>query len=102
MATTTTITSEEEQLSVHELSHIRTERHGGSDSGPSGLDSMNESEPGAVKLPLLKIFSASFSFFVAGVNDGSVGPLIPYVIRDYHVNTAIVSSVYVKPHFKLN
>ncbi|KAH6975233.1 major facilitator superfamily domain-containing protein [Ilyonectria sp. MPI-CAGE-AT-0026] len=42
----------------------------------------------------LKITSAAFSFFVAGVNDGSFGALVPYVIRDYGINTAIVSSVY--------
>jgi hypothetical protein len=42
---------------------------------------------------LLKIFSAGFSFFVAGVNDGSIGALVPHIIRDYHVTTAIVSSV---------
>lgn len=41
----------------------------------------------------LKITSAAFSFFVAGVNDGSFGALVPYVIRDYGINTAIVSSV---------
>lgn len=45
------------------------------------------------KATSLKLLSASFSFFVAGVNDGSVGAIIPYVIRDYEVNTAIVSSV---------
>ncbi|KAI9147112.1 Bypass of stop codon protein-like protein [Paramyrothecium foliicola] len=43
---------------------------------------------------LLKVASASFSFLIAGVNDGSVGAIIPYVIREYNVNTAIVSSVY--------
>ncbi|KAH7152705.1 major facilitator superfamily domain-containing protein [Dactylonectria macrodidyma] len=42
----------------------------------------------------LKIVSAGFSFFVAGVNDGSIGALVPYVIRDYGITTAIVSSVY--------
>lgn len=41
----------------------------------------------------LKIISAGFSFFVAGVSDGSIGPLVPYIIRDYDVDTAIVSSV---------
>ncbi|KAI6778679.1 Bypass of stop codon protein-like protein [Emericellopsis cladophorae] len=43
---------------------------------------------------LLKVASASFSFFCAGVNDGSTGAIIPHVIRDYNVNTAIVSSIY--------
>ncbi|KAL6806418.1 MFS general substrate transporter [Trichoderma sp. SZMC 28013] len=42
----------------------------------------------------LKIISAGFSFFVAGVNDGSIGALIPYIIREYDISTAIVSSVY--------
>lgn len=42
----------------------------------------------------LRIASASFSFFVAGVNDGSLGAIIPYVIRQYAITTAIVSSVY--------
>ncbi|TQS33526.1 hypothetical protein Golomagni_06126, partial [Golovinomyces magnicellulatus] len=42
----------------------------------------------------LKLISAGFSFFVAGVNDGSIGALLPYVIREYHVSKAIVSSVY--------
>jgi hypothetical protein len=42
---------------------------------------------------LFKIFSAGFSFFVAGVNDGSIGALVPHIIRDYDVTTAIVSSV---------
>ncbi|EGR47476.1 uncharacterized protein TRIREDRAFT_79202 [Trichoderma reesei QM6a] len=42
----------------------------------------------------LKLISAGFSFFVAGVNDGAIGALIPYFIRDYNVTTAIVSSVY--------
>ncbi|KAI5211909.1 hypothetical protein AUEXF2481DRAFT_2284 [Aureobasidium subglaciale EXF-2481] len=43
---------------------------------------------------LLKLISAGFSFFVAGVNDGSLGVLIPWVIRDYDINTAILSSIY--------
>ncbi|OJJ98600.1 hypothetical protein ASPACDRAFT_44233 [Aspergillus aculeatus ATCC 16872] len=42
-----------------------------------------------------KILSAGFSFFVAGVNDGSLGSLIPYVIRSYHVSTNLVVVVYV-------
>ncbi|RAH67913.1 putative MFS transporter [Aspergillus aculeatinus CBS 121060] len=42
-----------------------------------------------------KILSAGFSFFVAGVNDGSLGSLVPYVIRSYHVSTNLVVVVYV-------
>ncbi|EFY96735.2 Major facilitator superfamily domain, general substrate transporter [Metarhizium robertsii ARSEF 23] len=45
----------------------------------------------------LKLISVGFSFFVAGVNDGSTGALLPYVIREYGISTAIVSSVATNP-----
>ncbi|KAF4982824.1 hypothetical protein FZEAL_1616 [Fusarium zealandicum] len=60
------------------------------DDVPNPQDASGKTSPG----DLLKIMSAGFSFFVAGVNDGSIGALVPHVIRDYGVNTAIVSSVY--------
>lgn len=41
----------------------------------------------------LRLISVGFSFFVAGVNDGSIGALLPYIIRDYGITTAIVSAV---------
>lgn len=44
-------------------------------------------------MTLLKLLSAGFSFFVAGVNDGSTGALIPYVIREYGISTAVVSGL---------
>lgn len=50
-------------------------------------------QPKLSKKTLLKLLSAGFSFFVAGVNDGSLGALIPYVIRDYGITTAVLSSV---------
>lgn len=45
------------------------------------------------KAPIGKLLSAGFSFFVAGVNDGSIGALLPYIIREYHVSRAIVSAL---------
>ncbi|MCJ1258271.1 hypothetical protein MMC24_006102 [Lignoscripta atroalba] len=42
----------------------------------------------------LKLISACFSFFVAGVNDGSLGPLIPYILRAYGISTGFVTVVY--------
>jgi hypothetical protein len=42
---------------------------------------------------LLKLISAGYALFVAGVNDGSTGALIPYMLRDYNINTAIVSTM---------
>lgn len=51
---------------------------------PPGLD-------GATKL---KLMAAGFSFFVSGTNDGSIGALIPYVLRDHDLTTAVASIVY--------
>ncbi|RSM04356.1 hypothetical protein CDV31_010058 [Fusarium ambrosium] len=60
---------------------------------PPGHQS-DSAESNANQVPYLKLISAGFSFFVAGVNDGSTGALVPFIIRDYGINTAIVSSVY--------
>jgi hypothetical protein len=38
-----------------------------------------------------KLFSAGFSFFVAGVNDGSMGALLPYILREFHIGTSFVA-----------
>jgi hypothetical protein len=86
MATTTQ--TESGQANVFELHDLESPTY----------NSANDTEPPHSsnkpnKAELLKIFSAGFSFFVAGVNDGSIGALIPHIIRDYDVTTAIVSSV---------
>lgn len=41
--------------------------------------------------PGFKILSAGISFFVAGINDGSLGSLIPYVMRSYSINAKMIS-----------
>ncbi|KAJ5561841.1 Major facilitator superfamily domain general substrate transporter [Penicillium sp. DV-2018c] len=41
-----------------------------------------------------KVISAALSFFVAGISDGSLGSLIPYVIRTYNIGTDMVAVVY--------
>lgn len=38
-----------------------------------------------------KILAIGFSFLFAGLNDGSLGALTPYVIRTYHVGTEMVA-----------
>ncbi|GFF22359.1 bypass of stop codon protein 6 [Aspergillus udagawae] len=47
-----------------------------------------------VHRPYLKLISAAFSFFVAGINDGSLGSLIPYIRQGYHIDTNLVAVVY--------
>ncbi|KAL2859898.1 putative MFS transporter [Aspergillus lucknowensis] len=50
-------------------------------------------EPPVPRL-LLKLITSGFSFFVAGVNDGSLGALIPYIRQQYDIGTNMVSVVY--------
>ncbi|KAF4964518.1 hypothetical protein FSARC_7583 [Fusarium sarcochroum] len=86
MATTTqTETSAPEAFELRQESLVRASL---SDNEPP----RTSNKPSTAEL--LKILSAGFSFFVAGVNDGSIGALVPHIIRDYGVTTAIVSSVY--------
>jgi hypothetical protein len=48
-------------------------------------------EPAAIPRQTWKLFSAAFSFFVAGVNDGSMGALLPYMLKEYHVDTSFIA-----------
>ncbi|RDK41034.1 MFS general substrate transporter [Aspergillus phoenicis ATCC 13157] len=43
-----------------------------------------------VRLRYLRLIASGFSFFVAGVNDDSLGSLLPYVLETYHVSTGLV------------
>jgi len=51
-----------------------------------GLPQSVTDQPTTVDRPLaLKLISAGFSFFLAGVNDGSLGTLIPYFRQTYNI-----------------
>ncbi|KAK4164107.1 major facilitator superfamily domain-containing protein [Cladorrhinum sp. PSN259] len=65
------------------------------EEGPSPRPGSNENSQSSLDAALIfKLVTAAFSFFVAGVNDGSIGALIPHIIRDYGITTAIVSALY--------
>ncbi|KAL7930787.1 MFS general substrate transporter [Trichoderma chlorosporum] len=89
MAITATQTTVENAV---ELADVRQESS--RDVDPSETEPAPRPDRRLNKSMYLKLISAGFSFFVAGVNDGSIGALIPYVIREYDISTAIVSSVY--------
>ncbi|OTA78240.1 hypothetical protein M434DRAFT_87446 [Hypoxylon sp. CO27-5] len=50
-----------------------------------------QSEPAT---PVLKLVVAGYSFFCAGVNDGTLGPLIPYIISSFDIGTGEVAIIY--------
>jgi fucose permease len=48
-----------------------------------------------INLPLvLKLTSAILAFFTAGLNDGSLGSLIPYILTSYTVSTSSIAYLY--------
>jgi hypothetical protein len=53
-----------------------------------------------LSLPVLKLLSAGFSFFVAGANDGSIGALIPYMLVSYDIRTSLISVLYASPRYE--
>lgn len=88
MAITATQTTVESAIELPDLTQENGREADSSETAPvQGPDQR------LTKSVYLKIISAGFSFFVAGVNDGSIGALIPYIIREYDISTAIVSSV---------
>ncbi|KGO43904.1 Major facilitator superfamily domain, general substrate transporter [Penicillium expansum] len=61
---------------------------------PTEHDISHDSRPPEPKWMYIKILSAGLSFFVAGVNDGSLGSIIPYVLRTYNIGTNMVAVLY--------
>ncbi|KAJ5950375.1 uncharacterized protein N7479_008788 [Penicillium vulpinum] len=61
---------------------------------PAENETSQDSGPPQPKWMYAKILSAGLSFFVAGVNDGSLGSLIPYVLRTYNIDTDMVAVLY--------
>lgn len=42
-------------------------------------------------VPYFKLLVAGFSYLCAGVNDGTLGPLIPHIIDTFHIGTGEVA-----------
>ncbi|KAI0201274.1 major facilitator superfamily domain-containing protein [Astrocystis sublimbata] len=44
--------------------------------------------------PFVKLIVAGYSFFCAGISDGTLGPLIPYILRTFHIGTGEIAIIY--------
>jgi hypothetical protein len=89
-ATTTVLASAAVSADDIELVPI-DHRHRTEEEEPSSAQ--NASQIGRNWKLLFQLTSCGVSFFVAGVNDGSLGALLPYIIRSYGLTAAIASSV---------
>jgi fucose permease len=68
---------------------------------PNTTNTLTDSEANNidVEAPLtpflkLKLASAAFAFFTAGVNDGSLGALVPYILHTYGISTGSIAILF--------
>lgn len=63
---------------------------------PTDLESNNvdSEEPPLTTFLKIKLASAAFAFFTAGVNDGSLGALVPYILRTYNIATGSIAILF--------
>lgn len=95
MATQGSVTTTEASADVIELESMRApEDFGKLDAMIAGASDTNVEPRQTMDLQTkLKIISCAGCFLVAGLNDGSIGALLPYVIRTHGLTTTIASSV---------
>ncbi|KAK8041378.1 MFS general substrate transporter [Apiospora phragmitis] len=109
MSTQTVTANELQPIPMVELEQQQHEYHHGGDLGDSQVatsPAMTPADTGpasmqhavvnrATAAPYFKLLVAGFSFFCAGVNDGTLGPLIPYIIDTFRIGTGEVAFIYV-------
>ncbi|CZR50282.1 related to tetracycline resistance proteins [Phialocephala subalpina] len=61
---------------------------------PSLTTIVVDSEAASTPLPIFKLLSSGLSFLVAGINDGSLGALLPYMLSTYNISTSMISLIY--------
>ncbi|KAI1824681.1 MFS general substrate transporter [Xylaria intraflava] len=44
--------------------------------------------------PFFKLIVAGYSFFCAGVGDGTLGALVPYILSSFHIGTGEIAIIY--------
>ncbi|KAI3392899.1 hypothetical protein diail_4986 [Diaporthe ilicicola] len=63
-------------------------------STPAGQEQEQSAPSSTSPQPWLKIFGVGFSFFCAGINDSTLGPLIPYLLTSFSIGTGEVAVLY--------
>ena len=88
MSTTTVITEPQPDIELHPLeTQPDNTINAVSDDGKSSLD----------RKTALKLIASGFSFFFAGTNDSSLGPLTPYILRTYAIGPQHIALMYIYP-----
>ncbi|KAK8066985.1 MFS general substrate transporter [Apiospora hydei] len=113
MSTQTVVATEPQSIPMAELELRRPERCHGRDLGdPEAGNSPGmftasaaDTSPAVVQhltvvdqtpaVPYFKLLVAGFSYICAGINDGTLGPLIPHIINTFRIGTGEVAIIYV-------
>ncbi|KAI0168226.1 major facilitator superfamily domain-containing protein [Pestalotiopsis sp. NC0098] len=92
MTTTQTIVAEPQQIPLTQLNERpkQTDIEASAPTQEAPIDAVDAQ----TKAPIFKLVVAGFSFFCAGVNDGTLGPLIPYILKTFGIGTGDVAIIY--------
>ncbi|KXJ93124.1 major facilitator superfamily domain-containing protein [Microdochium bolleyi] len=91
MSATQTISEEVHSVPLSDLQPVKGNEALPAQPCPPSEDAVSAE---AVATPVSKLLVAGFSFFCAGVNDGILGPLIPYIISSFEIGTGEVAIIY--------
>ena len=80
-----------DQTQIHSMEQMQIHS-----TGQTQTPSRNSLPKPVIPRRNVKLFSAGFSFFVAGTNDGSMGALLPYMLKYYDIDTSFIALMYVK------
>lgn len=87
----------QEPVELHEHTHDSASGQSRLEDGPPPNDENTTSAIQPLEISgvvRLKLCSAAFCFLNAGINDGSLGALIPYILRHYEISTACMAIPY--------
>ena len=90
MAVTQTVAAEPQQIALTELGLSQSDGRPG-EAPPTAPDAPASAVDREPAFPFAKVTVAGFSFFCAGANDGTLGPLIPYVLSTFRIGTGEVA-----------
>lgn len=87
-----------EQARHAETSTIELREHRVSNPLDNGTLAVGQATPDESPLesPTWKIITCAYSFFISGVNDGVLGPLVPYILRSFRLSTGELAYLYVR------
>ncbi|TLD26814.1 hypothetical protein PspLS_05327 [Pyricularia sp. CBS 133598] len=88
--------SSSDSIDLRPTSHHRRQQKQTSEqdaASPDRAEEMPQDAPSA-KVPYAKLIGCGFSFFFSGVNDGTLGPLIPYIQNTFSIGTGEIAIIY--------